>query len=103
MKLISLTIDGNTIEPPSSIKDTSQVSLDKIIQVGIQLLFIAAILIALFYLIQGGIQWMVSGGDKQRVEQARLKLVYAIVGLVIVFLAFFLLNLIFGFFKIRIS
>jgi len=102
-KLLSLTIDGKTINPPNSIKKTSDISLDSIIQVGVQLLFLTAILITLFYLAQGGIQWIVSGGDKQKIEQARLRLVYAIVGLIIIFGAFFLVNTVFGIFRVNFS
>lgn len=59
---------------------------------------IAAALIALFFLIWGGIKWILSGGDKAKVEAARNTLIAAIVGLIITFLAFFLLQIVFNFF-----
>ena len=64
----------------------------------ITLLFILAVLIALGFLIWGGIKWILSGGDKTNVEAARNTIVAAVVGLVIVFLAYFILNLGVGFF-----
>lgn len=60
--------------------------------------FIVAALIALGFLIFGGIKWITSGGDKAGVEGARNTIVAALVGLVIVFLAYFLIQLIFTFF-----
>jgi hypothetical protein len=52
------------------------------------------------YLIYGGIQWISSGGDKMKIEQARSKISNALVG-VIVLLAFFaILNLVECFFGI---
>lgn len=60
--------------------------------------FIVAALIALGFLIFGGIKWITSGGDKAGVEGARNTIVAALVGLVIVFLAYFLIRLIFTFF-----
>lgn len=60
--------------------------------------FIVAIIFALGYLIWGGIKWITSGGDKTSVETARNHIVAAIIGLIIVFLSYFILNLIVFFF-----
>jgi len=40
-------------------------------------------LVALYYLIMGAIGWITSGGDKGKVEVARNKMIYAVVGLLI--------------------
>lgn len=58
----------------------------------INLVFVVAILLALIWLIYGGVKWMVSGGDKSAVEEARNHVVSALIGLVIVFVAFFIIN-----------
>ncbi len=47
-------------------------------------LLIIAALLAFFFLIMGGIQWITSGGDKTGMEAARNKITHAIVGLIIV-------------------
>jgi hypothetical protein len=60
----------------------------------VTIVFIVAILLALTYLIWGGIKWVLSGGDKAKVDAARGAIVAAIVGLVIVFLAYFIINII---------
>jgi len=62
--------------------------------------FILAVLIALVFLIFGGIRWIISGGDKTKVEEARGTIVAALVGLVLVFLAFFIINFILTFFNL---
>ena len=64
----------------------------------ITLIFIVAIVIALFYLIWGGIKWLLSGGDKGKVDAARSHIVAAIVGLVIIFLSYFILSVVVPFF-----
>ena len=64
----------------------------------ITLLFIFAVVVALGFLIWGGIKWIISGGDKTAVEAARNTIVAAVVGLVIVFLSYFILNFITQFF-----
>lgn len=64
----------------------------------ITILFIIAVIVALAFLIWGGIKWIISGGDKSAVESARNTIVAAVVGLIIVFLAYFILNIITNFF-----
>jgi hypothetical protein len=64
----------------------------------INIAFVLATLIALAFLIFGGIKWMLSGGDKTKLEGARGTIVAALVGLVIVFLSYFILNIIFSLF-----
>ncbi|HSD98921.1 MAG TPA: hypothetical protein VLB73_04480 [Patescibacteria group bacterium] len=51
--------------------------------------------VSLFLIIAAGITFITSGGGKQ-VEQAKNMLTYAIVGLVIVLLAIFIINLVAG-------
>lgn len=51
--------------------------------------------VALFMIIVAGITFITSGGGKQ-VEQAKNMLTYAIIGLVIVLLAYFIISLISG-------
>jgi len=66
----------------------------------ITIAFILAVIIALAFLIFGGIKWIISGGDKTKVEEARGTIVAALVGLILVFLAFFLINFLLRFFNL---
>lgn len=61
-------------------------------------IFIIAIVVALLYLIWGGFKWLTSGGDKAAVQSAREHIVAAIVGLVLIFSAYFILNIALNFF-----
>ncbi len=60
--------------------------------------FVFAIIIALAFLIWGGVKWITSGGEKTGVDEARNHVVAAVVGLIIVFLSYFILNLVVFFF-----
>jgi hypothetical protein len=71
---------------------------DNIIGNILNLVFIIVVLIALGFLIYGGIKWITSGGDKAGVESARNMIVAALVGLVIAFLSYFILQIIFSLF-----
>jgi len=64
----------------------------------ITILFIVAVLLAIGFLVYGGIKWITSGGDKGKVEAARGTIVAALVGLVLVFLSYFIINLVAQFF-----
>jgi hypothetical protein len=64
----------------------------------IQLVFVVATVFALFYLIYGGFRWLISTGDKGKVTEAREHIIAAIIGLVVIFLAYFIINIILGFF-----
>lgn len=60
--------------------------------------FLVAILIALAFLIYGGVKWITSGGDKADVEGARNHVIASVVGLIVVFLSYFIINLVVQFF-----
>lgn len=49
---------------------------------------------ALILIIYSGIKFMASGGDPKQVEGARKTLTYAVIGLIIIFFAYFIINLI---------
>jgi uncharacterized protein YacL len=78
-------------------------NLGSIIGGVITTILVIAVLIALFYLIWGGIAWITSGGDKANVEKARGRIIAAIVGLVIAFLAFFILSLVLQVFGLSLA
>ena len=55
------------------------------------LLYIVGI-IAVFMLILGGIRYVISGGDAKKVTDAKNTVLYAIIGLIIAFLAYAIVN-----------
>src|SRR3990172_10968358 len=69
------------IDQPSNVKIGD---LGTLISALVGTLLIVAALLAFFYLILGGIQWITSGGDKAGMEAARNKITHAIVGLIVV-------------------
>ena len=76
--------------------------LTKTLPAIITYLLIGATLLALAFIIFGGIKWITSGGDKTALEGARKMITYAIIGLVISFLAFFIINIIGNFFGVNL-
>lgn len=59
----------------------------------INLLFALGIILAVVFLLWGGIRWIMSRGDKTKVEEARSHIISAIIGLIFVIGAFVILNI----------
>jgi hypothetical protein len=78
-------------------------SLGKIIGTGVTVAFVIAVIIALFYLIWGGIKWILSGGDKGGVEAARGTIIAAVIGLIVTFAAYFILNIVLRIFGLSLD
>lgn len=88
-----------TIKQPANIKISE---LGALLSAAVGALLIIAALLAFFFLILGGIQWITSGGDKTGMEAARNKITHAIVGLVIVGAAWAIMILIQNFLGVTI-
>ena len=86
----------------SSFSNLSGITAGGIISGAISLVLIFAALIFFFMLVIGGIKWILSGGDKGQTEAARNQITAALVGLVIVFAAWAIAQLIGGLFGITI-
>jgi len=68
----------------------------------VQLMLFIAILLFFFSLLIGGIQFIISGGEKERTGAAKNRIISALIGLVIVFSAWALAGLIGQFFGVNI-
>ncbi len=78
-------------------------TIQGILKGGIQLILLVALVLAFVFLVFGGIKWISSGGDKAGTEAAKGTLTAAIIGLIVVFLAWVLLNFVGGFFGLDVS
>ena len=64
---------------------------------------LVAALAAFIYMVYGGIEWILSGGEKGKIEEARNKITNGIIGLAIVASAWAVLLLVTYFFGINIT
>lgn len=96
MKYFAFSINGEEIPVPNDIKPIASLDnpLERIVSVGLQAFIVITIILSLFFLIYSGIQWTTSGGDKQKLQQARARVTYSIVGLLVALLAMFIVNII---------
>lgn len=82
---------------PSIMIDTPEtvgvnVGINQLIAFIINAIIVLGIVLSLIFLLYGGVRWILSGGDKAKVDSARSTIVAAIVGLIIVVLAYVIIN-----------
>lgn len=96
MKFIALKTPGyDAIELPKGVPDKGLfVSGISAIQVFINLLFLTGTVLALAFIIYSGIQWVTSGGDKQKLQAARSRLTFTIIGLIVIALSFVIVQIV---------
>ena len=73
----------------------------KTIQNIVVFIVVLAVIIALLYLLYGGVKWITSKGDKTEVEAARNHIIAAITGLIVVILAVFIISIILAAFGLK--
>lgn len=72
--------------------------LSNVLGVAVTVLTIFAILLCLLYVIWGAYFWITSEGDKQKLHQARQRIVFAVIGLIVVFIAWAIIGVVNNFF-----
>ncbi len=90
------------LKPQGDFADLGNLTIGGIVSGLIRLVLVIAALVFFFILVIGGIRWIASGGDKANTEAARNQITAALVGLVIVFAAWAIVQLINVFFGINI-
>lgn len=87
-------MDGTiSIEPQGTqFQPLVGITLNDMISAGVTVILIVAAIISFIFLIIGGIRWITSAGDKEGAAKAQSTITAALIGLVIVFAAFAIIN-----------
>lgn len=78
------------------------ITAQKVLVFVINGILIASGIIAFLFLLVGGMQWIIAGGDKEGTEKARKRITAALVGLAVVFSAYALALLVNAVFSVNI-
>lgn len=97
-----LAAEEINLKPTGDFSKLGDLTIGGIVSGLIRLILVVAALVFFFILVIGGIRWIISGGDKAQTEAARNQITAALVGLVIVFAAWAIIQLINTFFGIDI-
>lgn len=93
---------GLNIKNDSQFGILTNLSASSVISGLVKFLLVIAAILFFFMLVIGGIQWIISGGDKAGSENARKRITSALVGLAIVFAAWAIVSLIHSVFGVNI-
>lgn len=105
MKLLSLNVGGTPIQLPGQIQTAYNQSGTfgvNIIQLGIDVMIFVAAFLVFGYLLYGGWKWLTSQGDKKAIEEARNTIIWAVIGMIVVALAFLAVNVVLHFFQVPV-
>ncbi|TSC87864.1 MAG: Uncharacterized protein G01um10147_367 [Microgenomates group bacterium Gr01-1014_7] len=89
MKLALKLPGGNTITGPDSLKGEFT-NLGSIISPLLTIAFYIAAFLAFIYLVWGAFAYIMAQGNKENLAKARARIAYALIGLVVILLAFFI-------------
>jgi amino acid transporter len=87
---LPLVIGGTTYPTPKNLPQGNTVNT--FITFGINLLVVIAIIAAIIFILLGAIKWITSGGDKAKIEEAKGSITNAIIGVIVVVMAFVILG-----------
>jgi len=75
------------LAPPtgSTFATTGNWTISRLAAAGVNLILAVAGLVAFFFLLYGGLQWILAGGDKEGTQKAQKRITAALIGLVIIF------------------
>lgn len=83
-----------TISPPPAIKDfigadtTGAAGISKFLSNLVTLIYSLAAIVLIFMLLWGAFEWIISGGDKEKLSSAQKKIINAIIGIVLLAVTF---------------
>ncbi len=102
MKYLTLQLPGGNIIPqPSGLGGPNQnfTDLASFISPLLNIIFYLALFLAFFWLVWGAFAYLVAQGQKENLAKARARITWALIGLVVILLAFFLAKFIGEIFK----
>lgn len=99
MEYLALTLPGEfVIEPPSGVPDVSgYTGLSTLFGLALGVFFALGVVVTLLLIAYGAVQWITSGGDKEKIASARKRIIFAILGLMVVFFSVLFINIILNF------
>lgn len=100
MNLLSLKIGNTIINTPANLPQPD--TAGKILSNALSIFITVGIIASILSIIWAGIQWITSGGDKQKLASAKARITWSIVGLIIMFVSFLIINMFGHFFGVKL-
>lgn len=88
MRYLTLNLPGNfEVSPPPGLKNNFT-DLASIVSALLQIFFYLAVFMTFFWLVWAAFQYLVARGNKEELARARGRIIWALVGLVIIIMSF---------------
>ena len=87
-------LDGNIRPGAGNRAIAPDTPIGAIVSFIVSFIIVIAFLAALLFIVIGAFQWITSGGDKQKVADARNHIIAAIIGLIVIALSFVIINVV---------
>lgn len=87
------------ITPPANIGPSGgdpAASISSLFTLIIRAVLLIAALLTLVYMLWGGLDWVTSGGEKEKITKAQQKITYALIGIVFIVLSFSIFGVVAG-------
>jgi hypothetical protein len=91
-----------SVNPPSGVPSGGLSTFSNIINVLLTVFLVIIVLLAIGYILWGSIRYIIARGEAEKIKGAREKITYAIVGLIVAFLAFLIVNTTGTFFNVNL-
>jgi fumarate reductase subunit D len=81
-------IFGSPIVAPSGFidpTDNPQIAISNLLATGLKLFIVVASLVLLIFLLWGALDWIISGGEKEKIGKAQSKITNSIIGFLLIF------------------
>ena len=98
----TFSIGGERITPPSYVPHGGLNFLEILLQRTLLIFLFAGICLTMIYLVWGGIQWIMSGGDKTKLTAARSKVTWATIGFIVLLSSYAIVGAVGYFFKVNL-
>lgn len=95
-----LQIDGKTISGP--LPAGKFTNLASVVGNALQYIFPIAGILLLLYMVWGGFSYLTSMGDPKKAESARARITHAVIGFVIIFVAYWIVQILDYVFKLGV-
>jgi hypothetical protein len=99
---LAFNFGGQEVKPPPGIPTGDLSYLQKLLSNFLTIFIIAGAFLLVIYIVWGGIQWITSGGDKQKLSTARGRIVWASIGFIMLMIAVFIINAVGYFFRVNL-
>ena len=103
MDYLALTIDNSPIDIPTSIPSGGLSAIELLARNFMVVFLFLGICFVVIYITWGGLQWIQSEGDKQKLSSAKSRITWAIIGFIILLLSYTFVNAVGYLFKVNLD